>query len=606
MSVVLKARTISALGLANVARVAAYRLGLKSGLGRVRRLSAQTPAGPFFEEPRRRVGDLRPSRAWTTESVYFGYHRFALEGAPPDWFLNPMTGLRLDQSGQPWWQIPDFNTCAGDIKVIWEPSRFDWVLAGAEAAAAGDADALPRMEQWLENWCRSNPPFCGPNWKCGQETSIRVMHMAMAALVLGSEDAPTPGLQQLLAVHLQRIEPTISYAIGQDNNHGTSEAAALFVGGTWLAACGHERGRHWGELGRKLIENRLRRLVATDGSFSQYSLTYHRVLLDTLVMAEVWRRRRALPAFSQTARARMAAAARWLFAMIDPLSGDGPNLGANDGARFLPLTDTDYRDFRPTVHSAMALFVGERAYAGHGEWEAPLRWLGIAMPDTVSAPPVSALFDEGGYAVLRQPGAMALLRYPRFRFRPAQADALHVDLWVAGQNLLRDAGTYSYNSDAVTLDRFGGTAGHNTVQFDGRDQMPRLGRFLFGEWLKAERVGFDATKGQAGAAYRDWRGAGHARVVTSGPGRLRVDDALSGRFGRAVLRWRLAQGDWKIDGHGVGDGHRRLSITADVDIARLTLTQSEESLYYLEKHPVPVLEVEVEAPGTITSELVWP
>jgi hypothetical protein len=28
--------------------------------------------------------------------------------------------------------------------------------------------------------------------------------------------------------------------------------------------------------------------------------------------------------------------------------------------------------------------------------------------------------------------AFTLLRYPRFRFRPSQADALHVDLWAGG------------------------------------------------------------------------------------------------------------------------------------------------------------------------------
>ena len=67
----------------------------------------------------------------------------------------------------------------------------------------------------------------------------------------------------------------------------------------------------------------------------------------------------------------------------------------------------------------------------------------------------------------------------RFRFRPSQADAMHVDLWVKDQNLLSDAGTYSYNTDARWLKYFPGTQSHNTVQFDDRDQMPRLGRFLF-------------------------------------------------------------------------------------------------------------------------------
>ena len=42
---------------------------------------------------------------------------------------------------------------------------------------------------------------------------------------------------------------------------------------------------------------------------------------------------------------------------------------------------------------------------------------------------------------------MAMLRYPRFRYRPGHADALHLDLWLGDRNILRDGGTYSYNAD---------------------------------------------------------------------------------------------------------------------------------------------------------------
>jgi hypothetical protein len=64
--------------------------------------------------------------------------------------------------------------------------------------------------------------------------------------------------------------------------------------------------------------------------------------------------------------------------------------------------------------------------------------------------------------------AFALLRYPRFRFRPSQADALQVDLWLGGINHPRDAGSYRYNTGEEAIRSFGGTAGHNTIQFDDR------------------------------------------------------------------------------------------------------------------------------------------
>ena len=601
----LKARTFLALGVTNVARVGLYRLGLRSGFGRARRIKAKAAQGPFFTRTPPRTQTPPPSEAWRDEAIYFGHLRIPLSGSIPDWFANPYTGKRLPSPTRAWWNIPDFDPEAGDIKVIWELSRFDWLIASAARAAAGDEQAWNQMETWLSDWCNHNQPYCGPNWKCGQETSIRVMHLAMAALILQNHHAPTPGLMNLIEAHLKRIEPTVQYAIGQDNNHGTSEAAALFIGGSWLQAGNRPGGQRWMRLGRRLLENRVLRLVAEDGSFSQYSLTYHRVLIDTLVMAETWRRRLDLPDFPTLVRDRMAKAAKWLFAMTDSISGDGPNLGNNDGARLLPLTDTGYRDFRPSIQTAMVLFEGVRAYRQAGPWDDPIDWLGLTAPHAAAEPPASIQFNQGGYSVLRNKASFALLRYPRFRFRPAQADALHVDLWVSGKNILRDAGTYSYGGDAAILDNFGGTRGHSTVLFDERDQMPRLGRFLFGAWLSARNVTFDESRCVASAGYVDWRGAEHHRSIHLSADRLHVVDRVGGAFSKAVLRWRLASGKWRVEGDTINDGTVFVRVSADVPIKRFELVTTDESLHYLEKHPIPVLEVEVHSPTHISSEISW-
>ena len=65
-----------------------------------------------------------------------------------------------------------------------------------------------------------------------------------------------------------------------------------------------------------------------------------------------------------------------------------------------------------------------------------------------------------------------------------------------------------------------GTSAHNTVTFDARDQMPRLGRFLFGDWLRAETVQTVQTDGDAvgaAAGYIDSAGARHHRQVVTTP-----------------------------------------------------------------------------------------
>jgi hypothetical protein len=612
----IKARTAWGLGLGNIARAVSYRLGVKLGFNPVRRLRADIPQGPFFSSAQQTSAVVIPAVSdWMSSAHLFSHWPIALSDSPPDWLANPLNGERVGLPGRDWWQIPDFDPAVGDIKLIWELSRMDWVLAFAQRAQQGDRASLSRLNAWLDDWCENNPPYKGPNWKCGQEASIRVMHLSMAALILGQVRTGAPALRELVRIHLQRIAPTVQYAMAQDNNHGTSEAAALFIGGSWLAGLNVPEGERWARMGRRWLEDRAARLIGPKGSFSQYSLNYHRVMLDTFCMAEVWRKHLALPAFSARWQSRALAATEWLRHMVNSINGDGPNVGANDGARLLQLTNTPYRDYRPSVALAMALFSGQRAYSEAGPWEHVLRWLNVDTPQGTATPPQSLLADDGGFAIMRSGAVMAMMRYPHFHFRPSQADALHLDFWLGSSNLLRDAGTYSYNTDSEWINYFGGTASHNTVQFDDLDQMPRLSRFLFGDWLESsdlQPLSERAQGMQFAAGYKSRRGVRHRREVNLQAGRLLVVDKVAGFANKAVLRWRLQPGDWRLV--SLSEGGRlmlgpeetvTLCVSSNVPVIRCELVQGWESLHYLKKTPVPVLEIEVQQAGAITSELIW-
>lgn len=377
----LKADVAWRLGLTNIGRVFWYRLRLRTRTHPVQRLGFTLAGNRFFRAPHPKESDLCPPKLWSIKGLYFGYHLNSLENAVPDWHENPFTGTRVTGAGRPWWELTDFESGAGDIKTVWEASRFDWVLAGSQRAAGSDREALERLNDWLADWCEHNPCYRGPNWKCGQEAAIRVLHLLLAARFLGQLEQPEQALVKLVEAHLARIRPTIQYALAQDNNHGTSEAAALFVGGHFCQQQGIRKGATWCRTGRRLLENRVARLISSCGSFSQHSVNYHRLMLDTLSLAELWRRWHQLPEFSAKLQERARAATTWLKAMVDEQTGDAPNLGANDGANLLPLTDADYRDFRPSVALAHVLFMGKRVFLDHGFHTEHLRWLGLGSDE---------------------------------------------------------------------------------------------------------------------------------------------------------------------------------------------------------------------------------
>lgn len=606
MSRLRQLRALAALGPTNLARVGLYRAGLRLGLHPVQRLVASAPRGPFFDKPQARSGLPQPNSDWNGSLLWYDWKVIPHGEDPPDWFADPFFPDLWLGAEADWWRIADFGT--GDIKNVWELSRFGWLVAMATRAAHGDLSALERINHWLASWTERNPPYRGPNWKCGQEASIRVMHLVLAAIVLAQEDQPRQELVSLVVTHLRRIEPTLSYAVGQQNNHGTSEAAAMFIGGEFVAAHGVPAGKKWSAKGRRLLEERAAALIEPDGSFSQYSVNYHRLMLDSYCLAEAWRQRRGLPPFGTVCRERLSAATAWLDAVVEQSSGDAPNLGANDGARLLPLTDTGYRDFRPTLQLASLLFRGGKAIAEHGPWDAPTRWLGLPEPDRLLPTPTSRTFDDGGYHVLRHEQVLAVLRYPRFRFRPSQADALHLDLWFRGRNLLRDAGTFSYNDAAGRGALLAGTAAHNAVQFDGRDQMSRVSRFLFGDWLKAGEVSpVHIADGAvtAAASYTDRHGACHRREVRVTGSRVICVDTISGRFRDAVLRWRLEPGRYEMSENRVVGDDLELTISAEGASPVIQLASAVESRHYQQLSDIPCLEVRVNAPCTIVTQIAF-
>lgn len=605
----IKFKTYLRLGIFNLYRVVAYRLSLKSGV-LTRNMSVGRPIKGLFFQPCFLNPGFTGEYQLCDELLSFGWLKVPVDKVP-SWHTSLLSNKQHPFYQRHWSTIPDFVQGVGDIKAIWELSRFDWVVIFAtNYVKSRDVVWLVKLNEWLEDWSANNPVNVGPNWKCGQEASIRILHLTVAAYLLSQLEAPLKSLQLMLIQHLERIAPTISYAVGQDNNHGTSEAAALFIGGSWLTSISDSKNaKKWRNVGRYWLENRVTYLIENDGSFSQYSVNYHRLMLDTISLAELGRRWFSQPKFNESFYKKMQGATSWLNSMTIPENGHAPNLGANDGARLIPLSNTDYRDFRPSVQLASAVFFCKRAYEKGGLYDEPCKLLGVAKNRQVLPALQSRVFDNGGYAAIRNGSSRLFLRYPKFRFRPSQCDALHIDLWIKSKNLLRDGGTYSYNSDEKWLNYFPGVASHNTIQFDNREQMPRLSRFLFGEWLSVAAVGKvigeDGGDQDFEVSYKDWQGASHLRKIKLLQSSLFVTDVVSGFRERAILRWRLIPGNWLLNNNEAILGDISLTIESSDVIKRIDLVEGWESRYYLQKAILPVLEIEVERDSILTTKVAW-
>lgn len=596
------------LGFINLFRVFLYRTYVKVWVKKDKIKPPMLNSGVFYKQQKTSIEEFFITESNQITKFRYFDHKYHADNDIPNWHRNILTDKVSSNADSPWWAIGDFNLELGDIKGVWEASRFNWLICFAQQAKSGQDDGLLKLNAWLNDWITQNQLYNGVNWKCGQEASIRVMHLALGALLLDQTRNSSPTLLGLLKAHLKRISPTVIYAMAQDNNHGTSEGAALYIGGSWLALNGDEEGNKWQKQGLRWLENRAAKLIEEDGSFSQYSVTYHRVMLDTYSLVEVWRKNHGLTVFSDSLYRKLKAATNWLFYFTNINTGDAPNLGANDGARLIQLTNTDYRDFRPSVQLANKLFYDKLAYDGEGSFNSPLYWLQLKKPNEIVPNKTPIDFDNGGYVYLTNSHIELFLRYPKFKFRPSQCDALHIDLWLNNENVFRDGGTYSYNAGQKYIDYYGGVESHNSVQFDDHQQMPRLSRFLLGDWITTtfkKPLLVDDNIQTFGVGYKDRFSCKHKRFIELSSHRLLINDELSGFKNKAVLRFRLAPSNWQLVNNSLSSKLCVIKFAANVEIKRLELTSGYESRYYYQESKIPVIELEIDKSGTLTTEIIF-
>jgi hypothetical protein len=600
--------TIFKLGIGSVAYLAWYRFTLKSGLRKPRfRQRPFVEKTNFFKETaintaypeawkKQLTGDA--DRIVNGQIRYYAFHWKAV-GNPPNWFLNPFNGTEYPTQ-QHWTALPDFHPAVGDIKNVWEASRFEWVVTLARAyAVTGNKHYLDTLNDWLNDWTAKNPLNTGPNWKCGQETSIRLFNLLNAAFILEQHTKPSPALIEFIGASLERISKNLRYAMAQNNNHGTSEAAALYIGGLWLKHV--VKGKNPGaknhlKTGRYWLENRVKKLISESGSFSQHSVTYHRVVLDTLCFVEFWRNTLNDKPFSSHYYRKAKVASNWLFQMTDEISGDAPNLGSNDGALFLNTHSCSYRDFRPSLQMAAILFF-KATWFENEKYNEPLYWFGLNQEIKKNAPEKQS-FSAHGYASLQGERSWALIKWPFYKFRPSHNDALHVDIWHNGKNILCDAGSYSYNPDKEFQHNLKSVHFHNTVIFDDQEQMPKLSRFLLANWLKADNSEIFGSKStntkKWEGSYTDAQGNRHQRVVEYINNQWIIADRLTGKFKKAKIAFNLNSLEVQLQGRNVSTPDFQIQVS---EFTKPTLKNIFVSNHYWEKQTVKRLELEINQPG---------
>lgn len=412
--------------------------------------------------------------------VFFSSIQYML-GTDYDWVTNPDTGYQYDINKH-WSDINDYAKEAGDIKFVWEKSRFSFLYTLIRYDYHFEQDMALHVLNEIENWIDANPVNLGPNYKCSQEISLRTLNWTFALHYYKDSPHLTPALFNKIVNSIywqvKHVYSNINFSrIAVRNNHAITESLVLYLIG--LLYPFFPEAKKWKQDGKKWFEKEIAYQIYPDGTFLQFSMNYHRVVIQLLS----WAIRLAhlnSEKFSDVVYGRANASLDFLNACMNENNGHLPNYGANDGALFFPLNNNDYRDYRPQLEVLSGILGRKNNY--HNQEDK--YWYGLSNDNAEKSTSKQGTysFTDGGYYLLREKDALTFLRCGNHKDRPSQADNLHLDVWVNGENILRDAGSYKYNADEETLRFFFGTGSHNTVTLGEHDQMLKGGRFIWYYW----------------------------------------------------------------------------------------------------------------------------
>lgn len=508
-----------------------------------------------------------------------------------------------DASRDPWHRAPDTGRTwprkffasipfrdgnpVGDVRKLWEVSRLQHLVDLALLSRTGTSEergtALSLICAQLDSWVEDNPPLEGANYISSMECALRIVAVCHALDLVRDrtdERRPWQALVTIVASHAPLIEKRLSLH-SSAGNHLLSEGVGLVYAGALFPEFGE--AARWLSNGLTILTREAARQVLSDGGGIEQAFGYHRynIQLLALTVALLERSGIEVPVTMSEALAR--------------------------GTRFLSIVAPNPENF-PYVGDSDSGFALSRFHLVSGASSPPVAEIetfpesGYTAARISTDPPIRLLFDHGTLGMA--PG-----------FGHGHADALAVLLSSNGQDLMVDAGTYTYTGDQRWRRYFRSTLAHNTVTVDGQDQSRQEGCFL---WSRPYCCSLVATQvNQAGgrllAQHDGYRhlAVRHVRGIAWNSGQwLVVWDRIEGEgTHRLELHWHLGSQPLRRVGRNV-----TLAV-ADGQIS-LEFTGGEVSVHCGEEDPaigwrsprygvrVPIPTLKVASSGSVPHEFI--
>jgi len=402
-----------------------------------------------------------------------------------------------------------------DIKVPWELNRLHHLVVLAQAyRLSKEKKYLIECLRQFEDWKNDNPLCYGINWSSTMEVSIRAVNLiVLLNLIYDSVDCNKKYIHKIensIIDHgifiMNNLEIGFSSSKLIAGNHYLANISALYIIGLFFR--GSKISDFW-YLGAKVaLEDSIDWMVHNDGFYFESSTNYHRYALELFLYPYIFGKLNDQK-FSFNYRNKLQMMADTIFYLNTP-GNTIPQIGDNDSGRYLIFNNYfnwNSNDHRYLLSICSVIFErGDYKYLSKS-YPIELFWIfGENIQEyfnnIVSKRVIieSKSFQESGLYVIRNDKRKdyALIKghaNNKMMHGHSHNDILSIELWISGETVFIDPGTYCYTSNLSLRNTFRSTKNHSTIIINS-NELNKLGpgafemnwdtKFICQEWTMSD------------------------------------------------------------------------------------------------------------------------
>jgi len=413
---------------------------------------------------------------------------------PIDWHTDFKTGF----SWNPRKYYKDIRIPYGeaDIKIPWELSRFQHLSTLGEAYWISNKAKYSReFVNQVSDWIGNNPPKSGVNWQCTMDVAIRVCNWILGYSFFKDADEVTDEFLvkfiKSIYQHGRHIRNNLESNAIFTSNHYISNIVGLLYISVFFPEL--KDAEEWKKFSIEELIKEMRKQIYPDGCDYESSTCYHRLVLELFFYATVLviinddeynncnYKEITDKVFGEeytNLLYKMFEAALYL---IKP-NGKMPQVGDNDSGRFHTFSQAQILDMKYLLTLGSIFFndskfkINEFGFSPEAIWvlgnKGYQAWKDLEN-NTLNDVKSRAFPDAGWYVMRDNLNYCLIVCGPNGQNGNGghcHNDKLSFELCLGGKDVVIDPGTNVYSSDPLERNTFRGTAYHNTVMIDNREQ----------------------------------------------------------------------------------------------------------------------------------------